>query len=97
MYSYSSGKMARNIAIHRPKCPILAVAPSDRVANQTSLLYATHGFYGQAGEGVAVAQRLFNEGFFGKDPATIIVVKRSPETAQSSIANTIQLQVLGAQ
>lgn len=93
----SSGKMARNIAIHRPKCPILAVAPSDRVANQTSLLYATHGFYGQAGEGVAVAQRLFNEGFFGKDPATIIVVKRSPETAQSSIANTIQLQVLGAQ
>ncbi len=50
-----------------------------------------------AGEGVAVAQRLFNEGFFGKDPATIIVVKRSPETAQSSIANTIQLQVLGAQ
>lgn len=92
----TSGKMAKNIAIHRPKCPILAIAPTDRVANQISLLYDTHSFSGQAGEGAAVAQRLFDEGFFAKDSATIVLVKRSPEAAQPSIANTVQLQVLGA-
>ena len=92
----TSGKMAKNIAIHRPKCPILAVAPTDRVANQISLLYDTHSFHGQAGEGEVVAKKLFDDGFFDKASATIVLVKRSPELAPPAVANTVQLQVLGA-
>lgn len=91
----TSGKMAMNIAIHRPKCTVIAVASTDRVANQTELLYNTRGYYGEPGEGNAVAQKLFAQGFFGKDPATVVMVRRSSDGTPAKIANTVQLQLIG--
>ena len=91
----TSGQMARNIAIHRPNCPIIAVASDQRVANQLALLYSTHSLYGEAGSGVEVSNQLYEKGFFGDSkPATVVLVRRS-EGVEPPIANTVQLQIIG--
>ncbi len=91
----TSGKMARNIAIHRPECPIIAVASDEHVANQMELIYNTLGVYGEAGQGREVAERLHDQGIFGEPPATIVMVKRASDGDDSPVANTVQLQILG--
>jgi pyruvate kinase len=90
-----SGKMVRNVAIHRPKCPVIAVATTDRVANQLELTYNTRSFYGGVGEGYVVAEELFNTGLFGEAPVTVVMVRHNVGGAQIRTANTIQLYILG--
>jgi len=90
-----SGKMVRNVSIHRPKCPIIAVATTDRVANQIELTYNTRGFYGGVGEGYVVAEKLFKDGFFGEAPVTVVMVRHNIDGAPIRTANTIQLYILG--
>jgi pyruvate kinase len=90
-----TGKMVRNVSIHRPKCPIVAVATTDRVANQIELTYNTRGFYGDVGEGYVVAEKLFDEGLFGEAPVTVVMVRHNIDGAPVRTANTIQLYILG--
>lgn len=90
----TTGKMARNIAVRRPNITIIAVAPTERVANQMGLLFATRAFVGAHGEGVDVAKKLFSDGFFGKSTAKVVIVRRD-DGVDDQIANTIQLQVFG--
>jgi pyruvate kinase len=90
-----TGKMARNIAIHRPKCPILAISPSDRVANQLSLIYNTRSFQGEVGQAHEITQNLYDQGFFtDSKKVTIVRVNRAPESP-SRVANTVQLRFYG--
>jgi pyruvate kinase len=90
----TTGKMARNLAIHRPHIPILAVSPNQRVANQAALLYNTVGFTGQGDDyGWATAQKIHQAGFFGSsDKQRLVVVRRVPSESNARIANTIQLR-----
>ncbi|MCL2174146.1 pyruvate kinase [Candidatus Saccharibacteria bacterium] len=90
-----SGKMARSVSVHRPKCPVIAVATTDRVANQMELTYYTRGFYGGVGEGYVVAEKLFNDGLFGEAPVTVVMVRHNIDGAPIRTANTIQLYILG--
>lgn len=90
-----SGKMAHNISIHHPKCPIIAVATTDRIANQVEMSYNTHSFYGGVGEGYVVAEKLFADGVFGEAPATVVMVRHNLDGAPIRTANTIQLYILG--
>lgn len=92
----TTGKMARNIAVQRPKVLIIAVAPTDRVANQMGLLFATKAFVGAHGEGLNVAKQQLAEGMFGKSTAKVVIVRRS-DNANDHIANTVQLQILHAE
>jgi pyruvate kinase len=90
-----SGKMVRNVSIHRPECPIIAVATTDRVANQLELTYNTRSFYGDVGEGYVVAEKLFDMGIFGEAPVTVVMVRHNIDGAPIRTANTIQLYILG--
>jgi pyruvate kinase len=90
-----SGKMVRNVSIHRPKCPVIGIATTDRVANQIELTYNTRGFYGGVGEGYVVAEKLFDMGLFGEAPANVVMVRHNIDGAPIRTANTIQLYVLG--
>jgi len=90
-----TGKMARNIAIHRPNCPIIAVASSDRVANQLSLVYNTRSFYGETGTCHKITQSLYDKGFFEDSKKVAVVrVNRAPESPLKG-ANTVQLRYYG--
>ncbi|MDR1970260.1 MAG: pyruvate kinase [Candidatus Nomurabacteria bacterium] len=90
-----SGKMVRNVSVHRPQCPIICIATTDRVANQVELIYNTRSFYGDVGEGYVVAEKLFNSGLFGEAPVTVVMVRHNIDGAPIRTANTIQLYVLG--
>ncbi|MCL2280921.1 pyruvate kinase [Candidatus Saccharibacteria bacterium] len=90
-----SGKMVRSVSNHRPKCPIIAVATTDRMANQVELTYNTRGFYGGVGEGYVVAEKLFDSGLFGEEPVTVVMVRHNLDGAPIHTANTIQLYLLG--
>jgi pyruvate kinase len=90
-----SGKMVRNVSIHRPKCPVIGIATTDRVANQIELTYNTRGFYGGVGEGYVVAEKLFDEGLFGEAPVGVVMVRHNIDGAPIRTANTIQLYILG--
>ena len=92
----TTGKMAKNIAIHRPDIPVLAVSQSGRVANQLSLLYNTLGFTGEGEDyGWTTAGKIAAAGFFGDfDQLKLVVVRRVPSDNESRIANTVQLRIL---
>jgi pyruvate kinase len=92
----TTGRMARNIAIHRPRVPILAVSQNERVANQMSLLYNTLGFNGHGDDyGWTTLKNMQQSGFFGDaDKVRVVVVRRVPSDGESRIANSIQLRIL---
>lgn len=71
----NDGLMVRNLSIHRPTMPVLAVATTERLANRMGLLYNVRGFIGQLGEGEKLLQDLVNRDFFGKDTAKVVVVQ----------------------
>jgi pyruvate kinase len=93
----TSGRMARNVAAHRSRVPILAVSQSLRVANQMSLLFNTLGFTGEGDDyGWATTQKIFAAGFFyDQTKLKLVVVRRVPsDSERSRIANTVQLRIL---
>jgi len=94
----TTGRMARNIVIHRPEIPVLAVSQSQRVANQMALLYNTLGFTGDGDDyGWTTVQKIREAGFFGDttEHLKLVVVRRVPsDNGEAKIANTIQLRPL---
>ncbi len=72
----ADGVMARNVAVHRPETLIIAVAPTKRIVNRTSLLFNTRSYQGQRGEAEQLARRLVQEGFFGKEHARVVLVQQ---------------------
>ncbi len=93
----TTGRMARNIAIHRPGIPVLAVSQSQRVAQQMSLVYNALGFVGEGEDyGWKTVGKLHAAGFFGENAGglKLVVVRRLPSDENQEIANTVQLRVL---
>ncbi len=90
-----SGATATNIAGYRPNLPIIAVTSEPRVAQQLSLNYANRSYIRPDGEraGLDIAKELKAEGFFGHDPATVIVVSgRQPGLVGAT--DTIRVRVI---
>lgn len=71
-----SGRTAASIASHRPSLPIISMTSDPRVAQQLALLYANKSFLRPDDPKAAshLATELKERGFFGVDPAIVVVV-----------------------
>lgn len=90
-----SGATATNIAGYRPNFPIVAVTSEPRAAQQLSLNYANRSYVRPDGEraGIDIARELKDEGFFGEDQATVIIVSgRQPGLIGAT--DTIRVRVI---
>ena len=71
-----SGATGANIATHRPNLPIISVTGELRTAQQLSLSYANRSYVRPNVEdfGYKLAQELKEQGYFGPEQATIVIV-----------------------
>ncbi|MDR2524548.1 MAG: pyruvate kinase [Candidatus Nomurabacteria bacterium] len=92
-----SGKMARNVAIHRPSRRIIAVSGVKSVAQQLPLLYGTRSYHAadiHADYGSKIAERLYEQGAFGEGPVTLVIAKSSAPNFDVSVADTIFIKTI---
>ncbi|MDK2898864.1 MAG: pyruvate kinase [Patescibacteria group bacterium] len=90
-----SGATAANIAKHRPNLPIISVSSEIRTAQQLSLSYANRSYVRPDSDnaGYDIAMELKEQGYFGKDPVTVVIVSgQHPGVADTT--NTIKVQKL---
>lgn len=90
-----SGATATNIGGYRPNLPLVTVTSDDRVAQQLALNYANRSYVRPDGDraGISIAKELKAEGFFGEDPATVIIVSgRQPGLVGAT--DTIRVRVI---
>lgn len=91
-----SGATATNIAGYRPNLPIVSVTSDARAARkQLALNYANRSYIRPDGEkaGLSLAKELVQEGFFGGQPATVIIVSgRQPGLVGAT--DTIRVRVI---
>ena len=90
-----SGATAAKIAANRPNLPIIAVTSETRAAQQLALSYANKSYIRPDGEkaGLELARELKAEGFFGDEPATVVIVSgRQPGLTGGT--DTIRIRVL---
>lgn len=71
-----SGATAANIASHRPNLQIISVTSEIKTAQQLALSYANRSYIRPDGEesGLEVAKELKEQGHFGSEPATVVIV-----------------------
>lgn len=69
----SGDKLARSISIQRPTMPILAIAPTDRMANRLSLLFGVRAFVSPDGKSDTLLHNLLTTNFFGDTKATVVL------------------------
>ena len=90
-----SGATATNIAGYRPNLPIVSVTSDPRAAQQLALNYANRSYVRPDGEkaGLDLAKDLAVEGFFGGQPATVIIVSgRQP--GLEGATDTIRVRII---
>ena len=90
-----SGATATNIAVYRPNMPIISVTSEARAAQQLALNYANRSYIRPDGEkaGLELARELKDNGFFGDQPATVIIVSgRQPGVIGAT--DTIRVRVI---
>lgn len=68
--------LARSISIQRPTMPILAVTPTDRMANRMSLWYGVRAFTSPDGKSETLLNNLMTTNFFGDTKATVVLATR---------------------
>ncbi|MFZ2125235.1 MAG: pyruvate kinase [Candidatus Saccharimonadales bacterium] len=91
-----SGATAANIAAYRPNMPIISVTSEIRTAQQLALSYANRSYVKPDCEdvGYQLARELKDQGYFGSDSATVIIVSgRQPGIVGGT--NTIKVRALG--
>jgi len=90
-----SGATAANIATHRPNLPIISVTSELRSAQQLSLSYANRSYFRPLTDnmGYEIAKELKDQGLFGADPATVIIVSgRQPGVIGGT--DTIEVRIV---
>ncbi len=90
-----SGATATNIAVYRPNMPIISVTSEARAAQQLALNYANRSYVRPDGEkaGLELAKELKDNGFFGDQSATVIIVSgRQPGVIGAT--DTIRVRVI---
>lgn len=65
--------LTRSISIQRPTMPILAVAPTDRMANRMSLLFGVRAFVSPDGKSETLLRNLMTTNFFGATKAKVVL------------------------
>jgi pyruvate kinase len=90
-----SGATAASIAAHRPNLPIISVTSEMRSAQQLALSYANRTYVRPDSEeaGFDLAKELKNKGFFGDEPATVIIVS-GQQPGIIGTTDTIKVRVL---
>jgi len=90
-----SGATAANIAKHRPNLPIISVSSELRSAQQLSLSYANRSYVRPDDEnaGFSIAKELKDQGYFGEDPTTIVIVSGQHPGVTGSI-DTIKVHTI---
>ena len=90
-----SGATAANIAAHRPNLPIVSVTSEPRAAQQLALSYANRSYVRPDSEeaGFDLAKELKVQGFFGDEPATVIIVS-GQQPGIIGTTDTIKVRVL---
>jgi pyruvate kinase len=90
-----SGGTAANIAAHRPNLPIISVTSELRSAQQLGLSYANRSYVrpDSAEAGFELALELKKQGFFGPEPATVIIVSGN-QPGVIGLTDTIKVRVL---
>jgi len=70
------GATAANIASHRPNIPVISATVNPRAAQQLSLSYANRNYIRPdcENEGYKIAREIKDQGLFGPDPVTVIIV-----------------------
>jgi pyruvate kinase len=90
-----SGATADNIATNRPDLPIISVTSIPRTAQQLSLTYANRSYIrpDSAEAGYEIAKELKDQGLFGQEPVTVVVVSgRQPGVIGAT--DTIKVRVI---
>ncbi|MDO4271839.1 MAG: pyruvate kinase [Candidatus Saccharibacteria bacterium] len=72
----SDGALVRSISIQRPMMPVLAVASTDRIANQLSLLFGVRAFTSPDGKSDTLLNNLMTTNFFGDTNARVVLANR---------------------
>lgn len=67
-------RLTRSVSIQRPTMPILAVVPTERMANRLSLLFGVRAFTSADGKADKVLNDLITTNFFGETKATVVQV-----------------------
>ncbi|NTW61444.1 pyruvate kinase [Candidatus Saccharibacteria bacterium] len=90
-----SGATAATIATHRPNLPIISVSNEIRTAQQLSLSYANRSYCRPLSEdaGYAIAQELKDDGLFGSDPVTVVIVG-GRQTGVTGATDTIEVRTI---
>jgi len=90
-----SGATAANIAAHRPNLPIISVTSEVRSAQQLALSYANRTYVrpDSAEAGFELATELKKDGFFGDEPARVIIVS-GQQPGIIGTTDTIKVRVL---
>jgi pyruvate kinase len=90
-----SGATAANIAAHRPNLPIVSVTSELRAAQQLGLSYANRSYVrpDSPEAGFDLAKELKADGFFGDEPATVIIVS-GQQPGIIGTTDTIKVRVL---
>lgn len=73
----ANSDLTRSVSIQRPTMPILAVAPTDRMANRLSLLFGVRAFVSPDGTSDTLLHNLLTTNFFGDTKATVVVATKS--------------------
>lgn len=72
----TDGNLVRSISIQRPTMPILAMAPTHRMANRLSLLFGVRAFVSPDGKADTELHNLLTTNFFGDTKATVVLASR---------------------
>jgi pyruvate kinase len=92
-----TGAMARNVAIHRPDRRIIAVSGVKKVAQQLPMIYGTRSYWAEdihADYGSKLAEKLYQKGYFGEGPVTVVIAKSSDPSFSVSVADTIFVKTI---
>lgn len=90
-----SGATAATIAAHRPNLPIISVTSELWAAQQLGLSYANRSYVrpDSSEAGFDLAKELKNDGFFGDEPVTVIIVS-GQQPGIIGTTDTIKVRVL---
>ncbi len=90
-----SGATAATIAAHRPNLPIVSVTSELRAAQQLGLSYANRSYVRPDSEeaGFDLAKELKADGFFGEEPATVVIVS-GQQPGIIGTTDTIKVRVI---
>jgi len=91
-----SGETAANIATHRPNMPIICVSSEVRTAQQLALRYASRSYVRTSGDnnGLDIAQELKEQGYFGTEPAEVVIVSGKQPGMNTGKTDTIEVHTI---